>query len=147
MVETGQAVALAPHRSAHGEGPGRGQERGHGGPEAGPGQARAAGAAEGAGGPDTGLEAGQEAGQGLEGAVEAASQTDGRGAGLDTRGELEAGRRPDWGSITRYVTSIPLEMGNYYTWYRHRILYDEEDGQDEEAEGGDYWETALSDVD
>ena len=43
--------------------------------------------------------------------------------------------------------SRPSEIAGYYTWYRHRILYDEEDGQDEEAEGGDYWETALSDVD
>ena len=33
---------------------------------------------------------------------------------------------------------------DYYIYYLGRILYDEEDGQDE---GADYWETALSDVD
>ena len=140
-------MALAPHRSAHGGGPGHGQELGHGGPEAGPGRARAAEAAGGAGGPEAGLEAGLGAGQGLEEAVEAASRTDGRGAGLEARGETEASRRPDWGNITRYVTSRPSEIAGYYTRYFHRILYDEEDGQDEEAEGGEYWETALSDVD
>ena len=137
-------MALAPHRSAQGVGPGHGQERGHGGPEAGPGRARAVDAA---GGPEAGLEAGLEAGRGLEEAVEAASRADGRGAGLEARGETEASRRQGWGNITRYVTSIPSERADYDTRYLHRILYDEEDEQDEGTEGGGYGETALSDVD
>ena len=53
MAETGQAVALAPHRSAHGEGPGHGGA----GPGTGQDQAEAVETAEHGGGPEPGLEA------------------------------------------------------------------------------------------
>ena len=74
MAGTGQAVALAPHRSAHGVGPGHGGANGPGaGPGTGQDQAEAAVAAEHGGRPEPGLEA---------------------------RGETVASRRPDWGAIT-----------------------------------------------
>ena len=89
MAGTGQAVALAPHRSAHGVGPGPGGANGPGaGPGTGQDQAEAVEAAEHGGGPEPGLEA---------------------------REEPVASRGPDWGAITRCVTSIQSEVIGYYT--------------------------------